>query len=92
MLYYRELPSQMAHSLFNYLIGYVMFYVRTPQTYGQEAIAGALALLWQVSTGRSIVSKFCETGFETETAVFIYFVYSILSEAPGILICHSSSS
>ena len=29
-------------------IGYVMFYVRTPQTYGQEAIAGAMALLWQV--------------------------------------------
>ena len=58
MLYYRELPSQMAHSLFNYLIGYVMFYVRTPQTYGQEAIAGALALLWQVGTERCIVSMF----------------------------------
>lgn len=48
VFFFRELPSQMAHSLFNYLIGYVMFYVRTPQTYGQEAIAGALALLWQI--------------------------------------------
>ncbi|KAL4233067.1 Protein unc-80 [Mactra antiquata] len=48
VMYFRDLPSQMAHSLFNYLIGYVMFYVRTPQTYGQEAIAGALNLLWQI--------------------------------------------
>ncbi|XP_052808844.1 protein unc-80-like isoform X2 [Mya arenaria] len=48
LFYFKDLPTQMAHSLFNYLIGYVMFYVRTPQTYGQEAIAGALALLWQV--------------------------------------------
>ncbi|WAR09253.1 UNC80-like protein [Mya arenaria] len=47
LFYFKDLPTQMAHSLFNYLIGYVMFYVRTPQTYGQEAIAGALALLWQ---------------------------------------------
>ena len=49
VFYYRELPSQMGHSLFNYLIGYVMFYVRTPQPYGQDAMAGALALLWQVT-------------------------------------------
>ncbi|KAL3872189.1 hypothetical protein ACJMK2_040132 [Sinanodonta woodiana] len=48
LIYYRELPSQMAHSLFNYLIGFVMFYVRTPQSAGNEAIGGALALLWQV--------------------------------------------
>ncbi|XP_052242651.1 protein unc-80 homolog isoform X2 [Dreissena polymorpha] len=48
VLQFRDLPSQMAHSLFNYLIGYVMFYVRTPQTNGQEAIGNALALLWQV--------------------------------------------
>ncbi|XP_048774238.1 protein unc-80 homolog isoform X3 [Ostrea edulis] len=48
VLHYRELPAQMAHALFNYLIGYVMFYVRSPCAGSQEAIAGALALVWQV--------------------------------------------
>eukprot|EP00105_Crassostrea_gigas_P024973 XP_011445404.1 PREDICTED: protein unc-80 homolog isoform X2 [Crassostrea gigas] len=48
VLHYRELPAQMAHALYNYLIGYVMFYVRSPCAGSQEAIAGALALIWQV--------------------------------------------
>ncbi|XP_061164273.1 protein unc-80 homolog isoform X1 [Saccostrea echinata] len=48
VLHYKELPAQMAHALFNYLIGYVMFYVRSPCAGSQEAIAGALALVWQV--------------------------------------------
>ncbi|XP_071097692.1 protein unc-80 homolog [Haliotis cracherodii] len=49
VLYIRQLPAQTAHSLFNYLIGYVMFYVRSPCEGGQEAIAGALSLLWMVT-------------------------------------------
>ncbi|CAE1324419.1 UNC80 [Acanthosepion pharaonis] len=48
LLYFRDLPAQMAHSLFNYLIGYVIFYVRTPSEGSKEAIAGALSLLWQI--------------------------------------------
>ncbi|KAK3087178.1 hypothetical protein FSP39_002695 [Pinctada imbricata] len=48
ILHYRELPAQMARTLFNYLIGYIMFYVRAPCSGSQEAIAGALGLLWQV--------------------------------------------
>ncbi|XP_036354476.1 protein unc-80 homolog isoform X2 [Octopus sinensis] len=48
LLYFRDLPAQMAHSLFNYLIGYVIFYVRTPSEGGKECIAGALSLLWQI--------------------------------------------
>ncbi|XP_052063828.1 protein unc-80 homolog [Mytilus californianus] len=48
ILHFQDLPAQMAHSLFNYLIGYVMFYVRSPCAGSQEAIGGALALIWQV--------------------------------------------
>ena len=40
-------------------IGYVMFYVRTPQPYGQDAMAGALALLWQV-----MYLVFCHRDFQ----------------------------
>ncbi len=29
-------------------LGYIMFYVRTPAEGGQEAIAGALSILWLV--------------------------------------------
>ncbi|XP_074657337.1 protein unc-80 homolog [Tubulanus polymorphus] len=41
-----ELPAQTAHALFNYIIGYVMFYVRSPCESSQDAIGGAMALLW----------------------------------------------
>ncbi|GFO03526.1 unc-80-like protein, partial [Plakobranchus ocellatus] len=46
ILYFPQMPAQAAHSLFNYLIGYIMFYVRTPCEAGQDAISGALSLLW----------------------------------------------
>ncbi|CAG5120059.1 unnamed protein product, partial [Candidula unifasciata] len=46
VLYFPRMPAQAAHSIFNYLIGYIMFYVRTPCEGGQDAIAGALSLLW----------------------------------------------
>ncbi|KAK6194683.1 hypothetical protein SNE40_000272 [Patella caerulea] len=45
VLYYCRLPAQTAHALYNYLIGFVMFYARSPCEGGQEAIAGALSLL-----------------------------------------------
>ncbi|KAK7094571.1 hypothetical protein V1264_006106 [Littorina saxatilis] len=48
MVYFRKLPAQTAHSIFNYLVGFVMFYVRSPCEGGQEAIAGAISLLWLV--------------------------------------------
>ncbi|KAK7491630.1 hypothetical protein BaRGS_00017083 [Batillaria attramentaria] len=48
VVYFRQLPAQTAHSIFNYLVGFVMFYVRSPCEGGQEAIAGALSLLWLV--------------------------------------------
>ncbi|GFR73733.1 Unc-80-like protein [Elysia marginata] len=46
ILYFPQMPAQAAHSIFNYLIGYIMFYVRTPCEAGQDAISGALSLLW----------------------------------------------
>lgn len=44
-----KLPQQAAFALYNYIIGYVMFYVRTPQEGGQELIGTALSILWMVS-------------------------------------------
>ncbi|XP_013174007.1 PREDICTED: protein unc-80 homolog isoform X2 [Papilio xuthus] len=43
-----RLPQQAAFALYNYIIGYVMFYVRTPHEGGQRLIGAALSILWMV--------------------------------------------
>ncbi|KAJ1528104.1 hypothetical protein ONE63_008019 [Megalurothrips usitatus] len=43
-----KLPQQAAFALYNYIIGYVMFYVRSPQEDGQRLIGTALSILWMV--------------------------------------------
>ncbi|XP_069159541.1 protein unc-80 homolog isoform X1 [Procambarus clarkii] len=43
-----QLPSQAAFALYNYMVGYVMFYVRSPQEASQDHIASALSILWTV--------------------------------------------
>lgn len=43
-----KLPQQAAFALYNYIIGYVMFYVRTPHEEGQKLIGTALSILWMV--------------------------------------------
>lgn len=44
-----KLPQQAAFALYNYIIGYVMFYVRSPHEEGQKLIGTALSILWMVS-------------------------------------------
>ncbi|CAB0018274.1 unnamed protein product, partial [Nesidiocoris tenuis] len=41
-----KLPQQAAFTLYNYIIGYVMFYVRSPHEEGQKLIGAALSILW----------------------------------------------
>ncbi|XP_049820328.1 protein unc-80 homolog isoform X2 [Aethina tumida] len=43
-----KLPQQAAFALYNYIIGYVMFYVRSSHEEGQFMIGAALSLLWMV--------------------------------------------
>ncbi|XP_074114400.1 unc80, NALCN channel complex subunit isoform X13 [Cotesia typhae] len=43
-----RLPQQAAFALYNYIIGYVMFYVRSPHEEGQKHIGTALSILWMV--------------------------------------------
>ncbi|KAK9884494.1 hypothetical protein WA026_007335 [Henosepilachna vigintioctopunctata] len=43
-----KLPQQAAFALYNYIIGYVMFYVRSTHEDGQHLIGAALSLLWMV--------------------------------------------
>nr|CAD7443504.1 unnamed protein product [Timema bartmani] len=43
-----KLPQQAAFALYNYIIGYVMFYVRSPQEDCQKLIGAALSILWMV--------------------------------------------
>ncbi|RZF41260.1 hypothetical protein LSTR_LSTR010488, partial [Laodelphax striatellus] len=43
-----RLPQQAAFTLYNYIIGYVMFYVRSPQEGSQQLIGSALSILWMV--------------------------------------------
>lgn len=48
-----KLPQQAAFALYNYIIGYVMFYVRSPHEEGQKLIGTALSILWMVSKFKS---------------------------------------
>ncbi|XP_026299991.1 protein unc-80 homolog isoform X2 [Apis mellifera] len=43
-----KLPQQAAFALYNYIIGYVMFYARSPHEEGQKLIGTALSILWMV--------------------------------------------
>ncbi|XP_052748646.1 protein unc-80 homolog isoform X2 [Galleria mellonella] len=43
-----RLPQQAAFALYNYIIGYVMFYVRSPHEDGQRLVGAALSILWMV--------------------------------------------
>ncbi|XP_043466068.1 protein unc-80 homolog isoform X3 [Leptopilina heterotoma] len=43
-----KLPQQAAFALYNYIIGYIMFYVRSPHEEGQKLIGTALSILWMV--------------------------------------------
>lgn len=47
-----KLPHQAAFILYNYIIGYVMFYVRSPHEEGQIMIGSALSILWMVRSKR----------------------------------------
>uniref|UniRef100_A0A183ALS2 Rho-GAP domain-containing protein n=1 Tax=Echinostoma caproni TaxID=27848 RepID=A0A183ALS2_9TREM len=40
-----ELPMQAAHAIFNNLVGYIMFHVRTPSFEAHESIASALSVV-----------------------------------------------
>ncbi|OQR76167.1 protein unc-80-like, partial [Tropilaelaps mercedesae] len=43
-----RLPTQAAHVMYNYVVGFVMFYVRSPCEGYSELIAAALSALWLV--------------------------------------------
>ncbi|CAD5116523.1 DgyrCDS5405 [Dimorphilus gyrociliatus] len=48
LFHLQSIPAQSAHNVFNYLVGFIMFYVRSPAEGGNEAIARALSFLWQL--------------------------------------------
>uniref|UniRef100_A0A8D0H2X6 Unc-80 homolog, NALCN channel complex subunit n=1 Tax=Sphenodon punctatus TaxID=8508 RepID=A0A8D0H2X6_SPHPU len=41
-------PAQTSHILFNYLVGLIMYFVRTPCEWGMDAISATLTFLWEV--------------------------------------------
>ncbi|TKS64882.1 Protein unc-80 -like protein [Collichthys lucidus] len=43
-----DLPAQTLHILFNYLVGLIMYFVRTPCEWGMDAISATLTFLWEV--------------------------------------------
>ncbi|XP_071839173.1 protein unc-80 homolog isoform X3 [Apostichopus japonicus] len=44
----REIPSQVAHTLFNYLIGFVIYHCRAPHSGASEAVANTLSIIWHI--------------------------------------------
>ncbi|XP_058813943.1 protein unc-80 homolog isoform X3 [Topomyia yanbarensis] len=43
-----RLPQQAAFALYNYIIGYVMFYVRSTHECSQQLVGSALSVLWMI--------------------------------------------
>lgn len=43
-----RLPQQAAFALYNYIVGYIMFYVRTTHENSQKLVGSALSILWMV--------------------------------------------
>jgi len=43
-----RLPQQAAFSLYNHIIGFIMFHTRSPQDASLEMIGSALSILWMV--------------------------------------------
>uniref|UniRef100_A0A8C2FXJ6 Unc-80 homolog (C. elegans) n=1 Tax=Cyprinus carpio TaxID=7962 RepID=A0A8C2FXJ6_CYPCA len=43
-----DLPAQTSHILFNYLVGLIMYFVRTPCEWGMDAISATLTFLWEI--------------------------------------------
>lgn len=52
-----KLPQQAAFALYNYIIGYVMFYVRSSHEEGQKLIGTALSILWMVNKFKLTLSS-----------------------------------
>ncbi|XP_033107470.1 protein unc-80 homolog, partial [Anneissia japonica] len=48
LIHVDELPPQTAHTLFNYLLGFLMYTCRTPHSGASEAIANALSIIWRI--------------------------------------------
>ncbi|XP_071508730.1 protein unc-80 homolog, partial [Diadema antillarum] len=43
-----EIPAQAAHTLFNYLIGFIIYHCRAPHEGANEAIANTLTVIWHI--------------------------------------------
>lgn len=56
-----HLPQQSGFTLLNYLIGYIMFYARTPLEGSQSLVANALSLLPLVITRFNEISVVCSS-------------------------------
>lgn len=90
-----KLPQQAAFSLYNYIIGYIMFYVRHPKDRCQELIGQALATLWMVvHSVQGIMFKDLKQILRKEQVrnqvfLFLYIPNSIISNYSlvNIIIC-----
>ncbi|CAL4091464.1 unnamed protein product, partial [Meganyctiphanes norvegica] len=81
------LPSQAAFALYNYMVGYVMFYVRTPQEGSQEFIAAALSVLWTViSSIQGILFKDLKQIFRKEQCDASLLVTANVPSAKKIIV------
>lgn len=78
-----KLPQQAAFALYNYIIGYVMFYVRSPHENGQKMIGAALSILWMVRNSSHInANKF--TGF-TNIQLLNETMFQVVHSVHGIM-------
>lgn len=84
-----RLPQQAAFALYNYIIGYVMFYVRSSHEHSQQLVGSALSILWMVvHSVHGIMFKDLKQVFIT----ILYLYISFVSLGTVLRLCTSGAS
>lgn len=87
MISFVDMPSQCAHTIFNYVLGLVVSMIRSPLEGAQDLILAGLTLLWQIIPYlHGLVLKDLKQILRTEQAEMMILVTGNLPSAKRVII------
>ena len=87
MISFADIPSQCAHTIFNYLLGLLISMIRSPLEGAQDLILAALTLLWQIIPYlHGLVLKDLKQILRTEQAEMMVLVTGNMPSAKRVII------
>ncbi|XP_063722900.1 protein unc-80-like isoform X4 [Symsagittifera roscoffensis] len=88
-----EISPQAAHSLFNYLTGLIMYFIRNPSPYSQQATATTLSVLWMiVRSVRGLTFKDLKQTLKKEQCDPALLVTAIIPVAKKLIVTGGDST